>query len=226
MARELYREELLRLGRFLERMGGVRAESYRLTAAMAAFAQARQRLFEKYRGLGGRVWSEALMGFQRGDWSLLDAQAEAGPPARGVPVALVGGPLRAPDLCLFDEVEAAGGVVALDATTTGERSLPPPFDLHRMREAPLDALLDAYLRIPEAFQRPNRRLHAYLETAVKRLDIRGIILRHYVWCDTWQVEAARLGEATGLQVLRLDVGEESDSARQAGRIAAFMEVLA
>lgn len=133
--------------------------------------------------------------------------------------------MRESDLCLFEEIEAAGGQVVLDATTTGERNLPPPFALDAVNEPPLDVLLNAYLRIPDAYQRPNTGLYAYLRREFRGRGVRGAILRHYVWCDTWQIEAMRLEEATGLPVLRLDIGDEDDSARQSGRIAAFLETL-
>jgi benzoyl-CoA reductase/2-hydroxyglutaryl-CoA dehydratase subunit BcrC/BadD/HgdB len=165
------------------------------------------------------------MHWQRGDWSVLDALSPETAMPSSVPLALVGAPLREPDLCLFDEIEAAGGQVVLDATTTGERGLPPPFDQQAMKEHPLDTLLNAYLHIPDAFQRPNTRLYEYLLTAFKARGVRGVVLRHYVWCDTWQIEAARLEEATTLPILHLDVCEEDDSVRQDRRIQAFLEML-
>lgn len=219
----LYREEILRLGRFLETCGG-NTPSH-LAATMSRYDVARNKLRTSRNMLRGRSFSAALMRWQRGDWSVLDMLSPETTAPSDVPLALVGSPLRESDLCLFDEIEAAGGQVVLDATTTGERSLPPPFDHKEMQEHPLDILLAAYLHIPDAFQRPNTNLYQYLKTTFKIRGVRGVILRHYTWCDTWQIEAARLEEGTKLPILHLDVGEEDDSTRQMGRIQAFLEML-
>ena len=224
-ARPLYRDEILSMRRILEHCGGTPPEAAYLAETMAHYETARERLRAAREWLGGRAFSQAIMRFHYGDWSVLDAPCAEQEALSGVPLALAGGPLRPSDVCLFNEIEAAGGQVALDATTTGERSLPAPFDSRILRESPLEALLKAYFNIPDAFQRPNTGLYAWLRAAIAERGIRGIILRHYVWCDTWHIEAARMEEATALPVLRLDVGEEEDSARQAGRILAFLEMV-
>lgn len=224
-ARVLYREEVLRLGRFMERVGGVAPTMTHLAAVMARYDDARRRLRAMGESLCGKAFSAAVMQFQRGDWSVLDMPPPEPVAGTGIPLALTGGPLRMSDFCLFDEVAEAGGRIVLDATGTGERALPPSFDTAMMGEYPLARLVEAYLGIPDAFQRPNTGFHAYLRSALPQRGARGIILRHYVWCDTWQMEAARLEDATGLPVLRLDAGEEDDSMRQAGRIRAFLEML-
>jgi hypothetical protein len=56
---------------------------------------------------------------------------------------------------LFDLVEEAGGRIALDATETGRRGQPRPFDRRRIAEEPLMELADAYLGIADASRRPN-----------------------------------------------------------------------
>lgn len=225
-AAPLYREEILRLGRFMQTLGGAPPLPGFLAEVMAQYDAGRRRLRAVRAMLSARAFSATLMCFQRGDWSVLDALTPETIATGGVPLALAGGPLRCADLCLFDEIETAGGQVVLDATSTGERSLPPPFDPEALHASPLDILLDAYLgHIPEAFQRPNAGLYRYLIALCQDRGVRGIVLRHYIWCDTWQIEAARLEEKIALPVLRLDVAEEDDSARQAGRLQAFLETL-
>jgi benzoyl-CoA reductase/2-hydroxyglutaryl-CoA dehydratase subunit BcrC/BadD/HgdB len=69
-------------------------------------------------------------------------------------------------------------------------------------------------------------LYHWFQEAFTARGVRGIIFRHYVWCDTWQVEAQRLREKISLPLLELDAAEELDSARQKGRIQAFLETWA
>lgn len=222
----LYREEVMRLGRFLERLGGTAPETSEVTGIMSHYDAARRALLAARDCLKPRIFADALIRFQHGDWTTLDRMEPESIPRPGIPVALAGGPLRSSDLVIFDEVEAAGGWVAIDATSTGERTLAPPFEKRLMEAQPLEELLKAYWRIPEAYQRPNTALYRWYREAFTARDVRGVIFRHYVWCDTWQVEVQRLRESIPLPLLELDAAEELDSARQKGRIQAFLESLA
>jgi benzoyl-CoA reductase/2-hydroxyglutaryl-CoA dehydratase subunit BcrC/BadD/HgdB len=144
----------------------------------------------------------------------------------GVPLALVGGPLMQRDRVLFDVVEECGGRIVLDATETGQRGVCRPFDRRRLVEDPLMELADAYFRIPDASRRPNSELYQWLKAQLERAGARGILFHHYVWCDKWRAEFARLQEWAKLPVLRLD--SEGDGrmnmARLHGRIQAYMEM--
>ena len=139
----------------------------------------------------------------------------------------MGGPLMRGDSRLFDTLETAGGVVVLDGTESGARTLPAPVDRRRLRDDPLMELVDAYFgTIPDAFRRPDTALYEWLNRERAASAARGIIVWRYVWCDMWAASAARLRETTGLPVLDLDVsGDPGGLARSAGRIQAFMEVL-
>lgn len=222
----LYREEVMRLGRFLERLGGTGPDVARLAETMSRYDAARRKLRTAREHLKPTTFAEALMRFQCGDWTTPDIKETDPSSCSGIKVALAGGPLRSSDLVIFDEVEAAGGWVAIDATSTGERTLAPPFEKRLMEAQPLEELLKAYWRIPEAYQRPNTALYRWYREAFTARDVRGVIFRHYVWCDTWQVEVQRLRESIPLPLLELDAAEELDSARQKGRIQAFLESLA
>ena len=115
--------------------------------------------------------------------------AGAGEP---VPLALVGEHLLEGDHDIFAIVEDAGGRIVLDATEQGERAVPPAFDVARLRCDPLGELVDSYLRIPDAFRRPNAALYEWLGRAMQTRQVRGIVFRRYVWCDLWHAELERL----------------------------------
>jgi benzoyl-CoA reductase/2-hydroxyglutaryl-CoA dehydratase subunit BcrC/BadD/HgdB len=204
-ARRLYRGDLERLGRFLERHGGRRPTDAELVQKML------HRL--------------AVAGTA--------ARAKAGPSCRRplndghVPLAVVGGPLLADDR-FFDIVGHAGGRVALDATEDSVRTSPRPFDPARTRSDPLGELADAYFDgIVDCFRRPNSRLYEWLGCALPAAGVRGIIVRRYVWCDLWHAELQRLREWSKLPVLEIDVGADDTAApnRMQGRIEAFVETL-
>ena len=163
---KLYSEELGRLGRFLADRGGRVPSDGELADAMESFDA---------RPAG------------------VKSDADASP--KGVPVAVIGGPLMrgaaAPTTAaepgdetpetgwLFDAVENAGGRVVLDATEGGERTLPAPFDRRRMRNEPLMVLVEAYFgRIPDAFRRPDSMLYDWLVREVPTSGARGVILCH------------------------------------------------
>ena len=86
----------------------------------------------------------------------------------GVPLAIVGGPLMQRDRVLFDVVEECGGRIVLDATETGQRGLPGPFDRRRLTEDPLMELAQVYFRIPDASRRPNSELYRWLKDELAR----------------------------------------------------------
>ncbi len=206
-APRMYLDELKRLGRFLVRLGGQTPSNEALVQVM------------KKRGHSTFV---------------SDAPVRVGP-IEGkvecplvVPVAVVGGPLMQRDRVLFDLIEESGGRVVLDATETGLRGQPRAFDRRRMAEDPLMELADAYFSIPDASRRPNSDLYAWLKDELAKTGARGIVFHHYVWCDAWRAELARLKEWAGLPVLGLARGGNGDTtvARLRTRIHAFLEMLA
>jgi len=202
-AARAYLDELRRLARFLVRLGGQAADADRLWSVMERYDADRAAV----RAAAGRALPEA-----RG----------------GVPVAVVGGPVMRGHERVFEAVAEAGGRVVLNATETGLRTLPTPFDRRRRSgDDPWLALVDAYFGgIADVFQRPDGRLMDALVHDAADAGARGIILWRYVWCDLWAALAERLREAAGVPVLALDVAADAASLRQAaGRIQAFLEVL-
>ena len=104
-----------------------------------------------------------------------------------IPVALIGGPLPADERWLIAAIEKAGGRIVLDGTENGERTLPAPFNLKRTKIDPMAELVHAYFdTIPDVFRRPNSGLYKWLDRMVEQRGARGVIVRHYVWCDMWR----------------------------------------
>lgn len=221
----MYAEELKRLSRFLERIGGRTPDKEALAGTMLRYDESRRAL----RGLAGHVsgtaFAQALASFHRDGPDTVADAAALEPAGKGVALALVGGPLLDGDVALLRHIEAHGGVVALNGTTNGERTLPAPFSRRQLRETPFEELVDAYFgAIPDAFRRPNAGYYRWLREAAKERGVRGIIQRQYPFCDTWRAEARRLEEWSELPVLVLDA-EECVSTRAFSRMDAFLEAL-
>jgi len=197
-ARQLFRGEIERLGLFLQELGGQAPSPGRLREEMRRHAEMREPL-----------------------------RAACGPrAAKGVPLALAGGPLPVAQARLFDAIAAAGGRVVLDATENGELGL-VPFDPAAADANPLAALVDGYLQnLAGVFQRPNTPLYDWLRPRLIARQARGIVLWHFTGCDLWRAEAQSLREAFGLPVLLLEADEaQTGSPRDLGRLQAFVETL-
>jgi benzoyl-CoA reductase/2-hydroxyglutaryl-CoA dehydratase subunit BcrC/BadD/HgdB len=238
-ARRYYQDELRRLGRFLVELGGAPPRASRLAAVMLQYDRARSAL----RGDGpaafhgpARRWAEAILAHRSGQRpaAALADSIESPPIASGgsapapIPLALVGGPLPPQDYGLLDLVEQSGGRIVLDASESGERTLPPPLRPEAVRAHPLEELADAYfLGIPDVFRRPNDRLYEWLAERTASRGVRGLLLRRYVWCDLWHAEWRRLAAWSPVPVLELDVAddEQGPPGRTLGRIEAFLETL-
>jgi len=224
-AASLYRDELHRLGRFLTRLSGVSPAPGDLAATMAHYDDARNALRAAREPLGPRRFAEALFDLHTNG---PDAAATTAAPtaACGAPVALVGGPMTRADLALFDLIAQAGARVVLDATETGERTLPRSFDRQRMADDPETELADAYFHLPHPFRRPNAPLYRYLREILVERGVRGIVFLRHLWCDIWHAELARMTEWATVPVLELELtGDGPDRTRVANRLQAFGEML-
>lgn len=198
-AMKLYRDELARMGRFMETIGAAEPTRSQLVETMLHYDSLRAKL---------------------------RAAGENRRP-KGLPLILAGGPLRSTDFEIFDLVEQAGGTVVLDATAGGEMTMAPPFDRARLADDPAGELADAYFgRIPHAMRRPNDQLYEYFDRELTARGARGMIYRRYQWCDTWHGEVGRLKDSLPIPVLDLVAGDdESDGAHVLTRIQAFVEML-
>ena len=141
VAHALYREELKRLGRFLERLGGRTPAPAELSEQLDRFEAGRETLLGRREILSSRAHADEVDRFHATGEVPAGAPASSRPPA-AIPLMLLGSPLRADDLHLLDLLDRAGGRVAVDATESGEREWPRRFDRRRMKEDALDELAE------------------------------------------------------------------------------------
>lgn len=229
----LYRDELVRLGRFLELLGGRSPDRDDLKACMrrydAARCEARQCWPSVSIGTGmaparyGR-WLAALR--DRGE--VLADEQRVSDPGQSVPLVLLGGPLLEDDLVLLEWVAEAGGGVVLDASEWGERTLPAPLDEVRLEADPVGELARMYFReIPDVFRRPNTRLYEWLARHVEARQARGILLWRRLSCDLWHAELEPMRRWSPVPLLDIEAVDADGlaAARTRGRIEAFLEML-
>lgn len=241
-SRSLYLAELQRLSRFLVAHGGNAPLRAELIRVMGQFDRARNKLRQARARLPAKAFAAALIAvreglaspcLQPGSGDVQEGGSEFPVPFGGqdpqeVPLALAGGPLPDSDYMLFDWLQQAGGRIVLDATEWGERTLPRPFDLKHTKCDPLGELADAYFgAIPDVFRRPHGALYEYLAGEMAGRQVRGLIVRRYLWCDLWHAQVTQLKAFSPVPVLDLDVAgsEDAGEGRTRGRIEAFLEML-
>jgi benzoyl-CoA reductase/2-hydroxyglutaryl-CoA dehydratase subunit BcrC/BadD/HgdB len=200
-SKQFYRQELLRLGQFLVGRGGQSPDRDALIPIMLEHDAGRASL---------RICPPVPPGTAR--------------------IALVGGPLRLGDHWFVRLLENRGASVALDATETGQRTLPLPLDPDRLHDDPLGELVHAYFDgIPDVFRRPLSMLHEYISAAVDRRGIQAIVLIRGIWCDLWHAQLSWLRQL-GRPVAEVDLGGSADgaacdAARIVTRIEAMLEAI-
>jgi benzoyl-CoA reductase/2-hydroxyglutaryl-CoA dehydratase subunit BcrC/BadD/HgdB len=227
-ARQLYLDELKRLGRFLVQLGGMSPENVTLAETMLAYDHARGSLLEARDKLSAQEFAQAAAEV-RGCVTDICNPTNSRPTTNGIGLAVLGGPLMEADYTFFNILEQAGGRVVLDATEGGERTMPRRFDPEKISSDPLRELSEAYFdAIPDAFRRPDSGLYEWLGRELAARQVRGIIFRRYVWCDLWHAELQRLKKWSPVPVLEIDAGSDDFGAsnRVQGRIEAFLEMLA
>jgi len=146
----------------------------------------------------------------------------------GVPLGLVGGPLRRRDLAIAHGIHAAGGRIAFDATCGGQRTLADALDPAAVERDPVGELVRAYFdHIPTISERPADRLHAWLTRQITGRHVRGLVCVRHVWCDLWRAVVPRLKETAGVPILEIDLGDEDrgGEGRLAQRLEAMIESL-
>lgn len=226
-AHGLYRSELKRLGKFLERLGGRTPSPAALAEQMDRYEAGREELLGRREILSSRTHAEEMARFHATGEVPSAAPASSRAP-RAVPLMLLGSPLREDDLHLLDLVDRAGGRVAVDATESGEREWPRRFDRRRMKEDAFEELADAYFgHIPAIFRRPNGGFFEWLAATRNRTPVRGIVFAAHPWCDLWRAELPRIREVCARPVLSLHLaGEGNAEGAWTTRIQAFLEMLA
>lgn len=241
-ARHLFRCEVERLGAFLTNLGGNRPDPHSFFQLLQESNIFRKRLLDSATTSAPRDFARAITQFhnegtfspiqeysvrpssrseQPKGWTTYDGEME-----EKIPLALIGGPFLASHWKWLDRIEAAGGVISLNATETGERSVLTPFHIESPSTVFEDFINGYFENIVDTFQRPNTRLYSWLAPRLKSRSIQGIILWHYTGCDLWRAEAQSLREAFKLPVLLLEATEQVGMApRELTRLQAFLETL-
>ena len=224
----LYRRELERLAKYLVALGGRAPSHEELADTMLQYDRMRVDLRAAAGRLSPRRYCEAIAEFHRSG-KLPDDGGAAAPGRAGTPLAIAGGPMRREDFGIFDLLEQVGGRIVLDATASGEMTMPGPFDRRCVRDDPVGELVDAWFGcIPHAMRRPNSQFYEYLRRELPARGALGVLYRYYTWCDTWHAEAKRLADWCPVPVLALAVGDPGAPGLDpsaATRIQAFVEML-
>ncbi len=122
VAVRLYDCELERLSRFLLTLGGHPPAPEGLGRAIDAYARARKTLLAQAEAVPARAYAEAIARFHwEGPLESMTQQHAVS--NRGIPIALLGGPLPRTQWHLIEAIEKAGARVVLNGTEAGERSL-------------------------------------------------------------------------------------------------------
>ncbi len=225
--RELYRDELARLGRFLESIGGRAPSPSHMQLMMQRYEEARLAARGNWPTVCDVHYAERLAELRDdGKWS--STSQASGAAHGGVPLALVGGPLLSEDFVFLELVAAAGGNIVLDASEWGERTLPAPLDRGRLTDDPLGELSRIYFAaIPDVFRRPNTLLYDWLGTRIVARGARGILFWRRLFCDLWHAELDVMRRWSPVPLLDIDVaeGDGHAAARTSGRLEAFLEML-
>lgn len=197
-----YKEELVRMGAFLESLGGTAPSTDRLADLMSAADSDRQ----ECRTLAAESFNQANRTLKR--------------------LALVGGPMTQDDSWLTGLVRLHSGLLVLDASETGDLGLPGPFDHRRLADDPFDELANAYFTIPHPARRPNDPFYEWLGEQITARQIQGIIFRRFTWCDIWAIEKKRMRERFAIPVVEIEAcGGSGSRARAHTRIQALMEAI-
>ncbi|MCX7013289.1 MAG: 2-hydroxyacyl-CoA dehydratase family protein [Candidatus Sumerlaeota bacterium] len=219
-AGRFYKKELKRLGTFLADLGGRTPTETAIAQAARKYDDARSALRALAAVLPARRFAQALADFhERGA-----ADCRLTPNSHHIKLSRLQG---ARHFEVFDWIEQAGGRVALNATESGERTLPAPLDRRRLNRDPLEALVEAYFgAIPDAFRRPDSRLHEWLQKEFAERAIRGVVFVQHTWCDLWRAAAPRIREWSGLPMATVEIGDGGElNGHSASRIQALLEAI-
>ncbi len=210
-AYELYKDELRRLGRFLQSVGGREPSNEQIATVAMQFD------VERAAGRSARM-ANPVAPCGGGD---------SGKSQPRTPLALVGGPMMAEDAWLYEYVAASGGQIVLDATETGELGLPAPLDRRHLHDEPLDEIATAYFTgVQHPARRPNSEFYRWLKTRLDATGARGILLRRHTWCDIWHAEAQRIREWSQLPMAEIDSAAPGPArTRCQSRLAPLLEML-
>jgi len=247
--RQVYHDELCRLGNFLVRLGGREPSCEYWQLTIGRYEAAREAARRHWPTVTNGCYPEQLAALRHGcvgqasvgqasslsdrqdatddrqDAYPTDDRQEACPT---VPLALVGGPLLAGDFAFLQLLARAGVRVVLDASEWGERTLPAPMRTGGVASDAVGELVRAYFdTIPDVFRRPNDRLYDWLGVQLATRGVRGVVVWRRLFCDLWHAEVDTMRRWSPVPVLDIDAaeGDEIATPRMLSRVEAFLELL-
>ena len=141
-----------------------------------------------------------------------------------IPLVMAGPHGMSGDSVWLNMIAQRSGGILLDCSLPSN----PVFDRRAMVQDPFSELADAcFDNIQDVFQRPNSGFYKKLDRALRQSDIKGLIVRRYLWCDLWHAEIYRLKQWSPVPVLDLEIGNspQDEKHRLATRIQSFMEMV-
>lgn len=226
-AKHLYRDELYRLSHFLQHHGGQKPDDPSLTTCIKMYDSVRRQLQSTRKSRSSKEFTQTIIDFHKNGIPVLSRRGRA-VEKPGVPIAITGSPLFEDHLFLFDIAQESNGRIDLDATESGELSLPGHLQESGWSSDPLHELVRIYWEIPAVYRRPNTLLYEYLLREIHARRIKGLIVVYHTWCDLWHAELPTIKETITVPVLELCLDQvDSKSAHQRikTRIQAFMETI-
>jgi benzoyl-CoA reductase/2-hydroxyglutaryl-CoA dehydratase subunit BcrC/BadD/HgdB len=175
-------------------------------------------------GLGGRAPYKEVLAEQMLKQEYAIPSDNALNQSGKIPLAMAGPHGMDGDSVWLDMIAEAGAGIQLDCS----QPMNPVFDRRAMMQDPFSELADAcFDTIQDVFQRPNSGFYKKLDRALRRSDIKGLIVRRYLWCDLWHAEIYRLKQWSPVPVLDLEIGDspQDETHRLATRIQSFMEMV-
>lgn len=225
-ARRLYHAELLRLGKFLEQVGGTRPSPAELRAVIAHYNNRRTHVLNALQQSNGKWAAATIQAYFCQDFTKTDClpQRLAGETVR---LGIVGGPMLQTQWQFFDIVEAIGSAIALNATEVGELSIVPVVPNCGENHDFATLLGNHYFdNCVSVFRRPNTQLYHWLRTQIAQRNIRALLVWAYLHCDLWRAETETLREQFGLPVLMIEPQDViSNPNRISSRLIALVEAV-
>jgi benzoyl-CoA reductase/2-hydroxyglutaryl-CoA dehydratase subunit BcrC/BadD/HgdB len=218
-----YEEELIRLRKFCEDLGGSFSRS-RLKRRSAHHSRCRRILQALIPHMSYRKYRTLLQRYMH-TGELSDTSFETTAPPAAHPIAVVGGPLPQGFLGLTDILENYGCRIVCDATESGPRCFPAPIDRQLLLSKPERALAQSFCTgIKTAALRPNTGLYTWLDEAGIH-SMKGIVFFRWIWCDLWHAEVHRMDRWADCPVTEIDLHNNNSTERNKTRITAFAESL-
>lgn len=226
--RQVYHDELCRLGDFLVRLGGREPSCEYWQLTIGRYEAAREAARRHWPAVTDGCYQQQLAALRHGCVGQASSLSDRQDACPTVPLALVGGPLLAGDSAFLRLLARAGVRVVLDGSEWGERTLPAPMCTAGLARDAVGELVRAYFdTIPDVFRRPNDRLYDWLGVQLAARGVRGMVVWRRLFCDLWHAEVDTMRRWSPVPVLDIDAaeGDEIVTPRMLNRVEAFLELL-